>query len=505
MLVWLMRTESSRLQVFYRNVKVTPQAMIAIMAFLLVVAYSCIPDTVTSSSTAYSATAIQIVPLWVEAVIMISGAIALIALAVYRSSSKLEIVGGFVLCLATLIQITVQMPYGTWTESKKQTLSLSQTYKIKKEYLYYIPVPTYNNGMYSSIVLNHVKRAHLEPFLGKFYKRYLVAQDNKTAYDLMEKGRSPDQIIVEQYKPDKQQKHEGELHHNGADRVELSYSSFNRLAFDVWASGPGLFGLAYPFTRYWKALVNNQDTAVYRANGISHAVHLPAGYSRLEFRYWSAPMFWGIIISCATFTIVGLVAGLYVLKNPVGIFIAVMALILSGGWYFSWHESLYAGKNLETDYTWKSSTPKRQGNLAYGKKTRMSSIYMNSFSHLFYSGRGVDGDIASASGFITDLELNPSWVLDLNHIESIGLIVLYLSRHDPSWNMRPLLLRSSIDGKTWETVTRITDVRPVRQMKLQFKTPLVAKHIMLQASKYSYLSVDEVEIYPPGKIISREK
>ncbi len=200
--------------------------------------------------------------------------------------------------------------------------------------------------------------------------------------------------------------------------------------------------------------------------------------------------------------IIGLVLGFLAPKRYLGVLTATATLILSAGGFFLWYQSLYTGENLGTTYTWTSDSPDRLSNLAYSKRTEMSSgIYGMNYPYLFASGRGVDGDMSLMSGFRTGLQGKPWWIIDLHRPELIDVIVIYESRRGPKYNIRPLTVSLSEDQKKWETISVNSQDTPLRVAP---EKPLTARYVLIQASGHCHLSFDEVEIYPPAKISNEE-
>jgi len=364
------------------------------------------------------------------------------------------------------------------------------TAEKQKKLDYHADLPGY--GMGNNVVLRQAKRSYLEPFLGKIYTKHLNAENNEKAYALMEQGRTPDTVIVEQYKPGPEAK-EQQPFRKISDRADLKYSSFNRLIFEAHASHPGFFGLAYPYTGHWQAFANGQKTPVYRANGASHAVRIPAGVSKVEFRYQSPASFWGMMLSCLTLGIIGLVAGLHTRKKSAAALIIAMSLTLSTCGFMLWYQSLYTGDNIGTAYRWTPEVSEHSSNLAYGKRTDMSSNYYGSaYPYIFASGRAIDGDRTPESGFMTRLQKNPWWILDLHRPEMIGSVIIYESLRGPKYNTRPLKVAVSDDQKEWHTTPVSNYGYP---LKVIFEKPVKARYVLIGASGYCRLAFDEVEAF----------
>ena len=129
---------------------------------------------------------------------------------------------------------------------------------------------------------------------------------------------------------------------------------------------PQFFRSGDPYTKNWYATVNGTNAVVYSANGGgSHAVQIPAGgQSKIEFRYWSWPAFWGIVLSCITLTIAGFLASFQKNRN-FKLFICLISIIIACGLGILWYTSLYNGENLNTNYYWHSGSDLENQNIAY--------------------------------------------------------------------------------------------------------------------------------------------
>jgi hypothetical protein len=505
LLAWLVQLRTFPLKLAGRKIQVSPQTMLAASAVLIIGLYACLPDSILKSTSNYSAIAIRDIPGWIEPVSLAIGTAALMTLAVYGSIARVRLASGIVLSIFTWAQISLLMQFGTWIQEKNHTPSLSQMLAEKREKLDYRQLPGF--GLASKVVVRQARRTSLEPFLAKVYNKYLIAENNKAAYSLMEQGRAPDRVIVEGYRPSLgTYKQQPEIE-GTPDEIELTYSSFNRLVFKVSASQDGFVGLAYPYTGHWRGFLNNKQVPVYRANGATHAIRIPAGSSYVEFRYWSMAAFWGMVASCTTILLIGWAASWRAQKIQSKVLLFVMGIIVGAGIFAMWHHSLYSGENLGTGYVWQESPPAIIPNLAYGKPTYSNNIileispsvfYNDSFLTLESSGRAVDGERKTGSGFVSNFERKPYWIVDLLRPEPIEFIVIFENRQNPTWNTRPLIVAFSDDQKNWRTAGAITNGDQAIPSHLEFAAPQKAQYVLLQATGACRLALDEVEIYPPA-------
>lgn len=504
LLAWITRIQAVHLKFFRTEHVTSPQTIIALTSIILYGIYAVIPDSITSNSTSCCATAIRQIPPWVMSAIPALGIISLTALAAH-GISRIKFTVELFLCVTICLHMMLMLRYGTWIEHKKDTPAFDRMLAEKHAKLDYCPLP--GIGMSSAIVIHHIKKAPLEPFLGKVYRKYRIAKSNDNAYSLMKQNHMPDQLIIEGFIPEPKALRKNQEHENTTDRVKLTFSSFNRLVFDVWASGSGFFGMAYPYSGHWQAWVTGKKTSVYRANGAAHAIRIPSGHSTVEFRYWSDSAFLGMIISCSTLTLIGLFVCFYILKKPVNILTTVAVIVLGTGLFTIWHQSLFNGKNLSMAYSWTSSPPVSIINLAYGKPTHIKSIVHNISSGILYwtnfnnrsnSGRAVDGNRSPGSGFITNLQLNPWWIVDLHQTELIGSIEVYPGVPGPKQNTKPVTVKISAHGKVWHDVGIINLAQHTPPVRMTIKKPVQTRYVLLKAIGPCRLAIDEVEIYPPA-------
>jgi hypothetical protein len=498
-LTWLANAEAIRLKILNRQFGVFPQTLLAVAALTFIGGYFLIPDSIVQNTTIYSAASIREIPHRVECVTIFCGTVSLLIAAIHGYLKKLRDTNLLLLFLFACAQIILLLQYGTWIEEKKDTPQLSRIYADMRESLdYRLATGAF---MENSTVIRQVKQSFLEPLLGRTYNRYRLAADNEEAYALMHQDRAPDEIIVEHDSstPEPISRPPGHLKLPG--RVRLTYSSFNRLVFEVRVSDPGFFGLAYPFTGRWKASVNTKPVRTYRGNGAYHAVAIPEGISQVDFRYWSPAAFWGIIISCSTFLMIGIFVSCRALKYPASMLTMIGLLVVVAAGFMLWYRSLYNGEDLQARYIWTESPASRAPNYAYGKRTMMSSFIFPNFIYYKSSGRAVDGIRTPVSGFVSGLQTRPWWVVDLHQLKSFSEIAIYEGIHKPKFNLRPLIVAISNEGKTWRTVKTLTDENHDNPLRILFNEPQKARYVMIQASGTCYLSLDEVEIYPARKDI----
>lgn len=506
LLAWILKASAFPGRLRWKSVELTPAGLLAALSLLAVGIYLYL---VTASYffhwsamldfAPFTPVAIRKIPRFIEILVLLSGVIALVALALYDLRKLQSKAIGILLCLTTFIQIGFTLKYGTWiTERRDQpTFEQMQEQKQKKLDYYFYP----GTGMYSSIVTKQLENSFMEPFLGKIFTEVIPVSSQDDAYLRMGQFRSPQQIFIEGYKPVLNTSLAVQESHPDKCNVELVYSSFNRLQFRVYSPESAFFSLSYPYTGHWNAWLNERKLPVYRANGAAHAIAIPAGESLIEFRYWSPWAFWGMIISSITFLIIGLYSGLRSFRGILKITVIAFVLGIGTGGFFIWYDSLYNGDNLNTKYAWAYEPPSHEPNIAYGKKTSMSSSLRGSPGY-YHSSRAVDGDRSNNTGFTTAPEVNPTWSVDLNSIENIKTIVLYESSYDFSVNKRPIDIFFSDDSTQWRPAATITSAENQQSpIRIDFKTHPTARYIQIRASGFSSLRFDEVEVYPSKWIL----
>lgn len=503
LLIWLARSRAIHLKTGRKELQITPLAALSAGAILLTVIYIGIPGSITKAHSDFSAVAIRAVPGWVEPAAMLSGTAALLLFVMYEFMQKRKTVAAILLLFFTGTQIWILLPYGTWMEPKQDTPSLTRMLSAKQEKLTYRFLP--GAGLASTVVMEQVERSVLEPFLGKVYHRYAYAKNHKAAVAMMEQKFAPDLVVIENDKPLLESRFSGLTPGATPATAELIYSSFNRVAFRVWSPQPGFFGLAYPFTGNWRAYLDGNRVQLYRANGYSHTIPIPSGYSSVEFRYWSAAACWGMVVSCATLVCISVAVGFCCVKKRrlPGIVLSFCFLIIGSALFVLWFNSLYSGGNLNTVYTWKESPPTQARNLAYGKPTLTKRkrklltpglYYSDRFYALYSSSLVVDGNRAFGSGLVTNLEREPYWVVDLQRLENIGTITVYSDRMKSIGKSRSVRVLLSKNGKKWYTAGYIKGGNPESTLQIEFEKPHKARYVMLRAIGLSRLILDEVEV-----------
>jgi hypothetical protein len=494
LLTWILHANKRTLEIGDRRVQMSPATILAGIALFAIGVYMIIPDSATSTITSYSAAAIRNIPWKIERLLLVLGVLTLLMLFVHGIWIQRQFLIGVLLCFISCLSLVGFLQYGTWIEPKKNTPTLIQLIAEKHKSLDYRRDP--GMGLLNKVVTHQIQESCLESFLGKVYCKFESVEDTDQAYDYLARGRAPDVVVIE----DNTARIDSPPNPGscpGPNRVSLAYSSFNRLVFNVQTACSGFFVLSYPHTGHWQATVNQRDADVFRANGAAHAVQIPAGESQVEFRYWSHAAFWGMFISCLMFALTGAIISLQFYRNIIGILISVALLSLGIGAVSLWHYSLYAGDNLNAAYTWSSDILAPFQNLAYGKKTYLASQEKNGGYILGFGGPGVDGNYKPGTGFISGLEDNPYWIVDLHDVYDVGSVVIYETRVGDKWNRRPLDIAISSDLKHWRKIGSFSNPISQKPLKFTIAEPQSARYLLIRATGLCRLSLDEVEILPP--------
>jgi hypothetical protein len=437
-------------------------------------------------------------PQWMDTLIFLAGLLTLILIAFYsfhlnHSSKDIRFpwrtVLGILLSAAVIIQVTAEFRYGTWIVKRPPQKTLAKMDSQKKKALTFYGDPGF--GLETAAVSLQKRRSILEPAPAKFYRKYRYVPNQNKAYRFLAKENPADTIVLEaapgvtalpghtSYRDITKR----------VDRILLKESSFNRVVFSLDAGAPGFLAVHFPYSHNWRARVDGNRTRVYRANGYMPAVYAGAGQHRVEFRYWSSAAFMGMLIGCLTFLLSGGYFAFFVFNGRKRIIAAAVSILIPACLFFAWHTGLYSGDNLGTRYTWSSQQFPSSSNLAYAKKTSMSSE-----KWLTYAGLGVDGVIGRP---LQTLPHEPGWwQVDLGSPKEIGEIVIYRGRGS-SLEYLPLKILGSINGKTFKTLKTIAErgTGHPRRIPMNGET---TRFLRLQTSSKASLSFREVEIYPPG-------
>lgn len=486
-LSWLIKTDPLSFKFKGVTLNVTPYSVLAFIAALLIPVYIGIYVLFKPYHGEMPPITINDIPRWTILLMICAGALSLIALVLFGAGKASRTLKA-VLVLTTIIQISMLFRYGTFIEPLRNQTSFEQMLSQKREKLAYRALEV--AGMESSVVTTQVNNSFMEPFLGKIYSDIIPVDSQDDAYHRMRINRLPQQLFIEGYDIKKARELTAGARSMRKGTATLTYSSFNRLQFKVYSQAKTFFGLSYPYTGHWNAWVNGKKVPLYRANGSSHAVEIPAGESVVEFRYWSNAFFWGLIISCATFTVIGIVICLYYLRGFSRLSGAILIVAAGCGGFILVYGSLYSGANLETDYTWGYSRPLDIPNLAYGKKTvSLLRPWPEAAILHYHSSHTVDGDKKPEIVFPFKLLTDSDLILDLNQQHKIRSIVMY-----GELTALPEIFISQ-DKSLWDNVTSfISSDNENSSLSITFEKLHAARFIKVRAIESS-IPIYELEVY----------
>lgn len=432
-------------------------------------------------------------PEWLESAALGAGLAALGALVLVGRVSRWRPWTELLLVAATLLQVGLTLRYGTWVTEATDKPTLAAMAEQKRGRLAYV-ADTPGYGLAPREVLRQAEESFLEPFLAVLYHRARAVQDLDQAYRVMARDRRPDEVVLEaaELPPPA-----GPASAPVPDRVELTWASFNRLVFAVSSSRPGYLGLAYPRSGgRWRATLDGRQVPLLPANGAAQALAVPAGTSRVEVRYHSRAATTGMVVSCATLALLGVLLAAGCRRLPDRLLVGVPWVALAAGLLWLWLASLNGGTSLGTRYRWEPVAPARLANLAYGRPTRAAtSLFAPLYRYVRPPSAAVDGDRSPATGYVSRQVETPWWEVDLVTPQTIGSVLLYEEGADRERNLRPLLVALSADGEVWRT---LEGREPRSPLRLVVEPPATARFVRVEASGVCRLSLDEVELYPPA-------
>jgi preprotein translocase subunit YajC len=499
LLTWLLQVSPKSFSFGGREFFLKPSGMATLLSILTILSWLLLPDAITAKTTSNCPLVIRKIPKWVDHYSLILGLTTLIVLFLKETILKRKESFNLALLVLVVIHVSGLLYFGIWTTQKKETQSLQRMIADKQDKLTY----RMNTGMglMSDVVERQVQNAFIEPFLGKIYRSTVFAMNNEEAYRLMKNGRHPDTVILEGQNTGWLSTDKKTSAVSIKGRVELTYSSFNRMVFKIRSQEKAYFGFAYPYSERWKAFVNHESVETYRANGGNIAIAVPAGLSRVEFRYVSIPALLGMAVSCGTLSMISIIFFASKVQRPFSTIAGALILSMCAGLFIVWHHSLYHGRNIATHYMWETTPVGDRPNLAYSKETHMIGVLYSHYPFKYGSGQAVDGYNETPGGFISAYRDRPWWFVDLHEPSILGSIHIYESKRigilkSRPINARPLKLMISADGEKWEVVKTINDADENRPLVVKLDKPRMARYVLLRASRKCHLAFDEIEVYP---------
>lgn len=505
--LWLFNTEHIKIRIKSKVREISNVSILAFFSLIFYIFYIYLLNTITINLSDFSPYKMMNISPWVENLYF---AVAFVLFIMFVFDGNLFDRGktkGIIFCTIFCFQIIFLMYYCTPKQPNAKKPTFGEMMAQKRDKLrYQANLP--GGGFYSKSILKQSEKAFLEPYMGKLYPDYILSDDEEETYTIMAAGRRPDQVIVENFVPDREKYTTNSKNEFFRGNIDLIYSSFNYIKFKVESSSDSFFGLNYPFSKNWSAKINDKDIKIYRINGIYQGVFVPEGSCKIEFRYASLSSFWGMLISCGSLLFWGvMVSSAMVRKKSSQILISCLMVMIPILLFIKWQESLYSGDDLNTKYSWTYSDGVTKNNIAYSRQT-YSSFYMPEYPYLYRGGCAVDGKKDTKFSFISDIENNPYWMVDFLEPRSFNSIKIYETKHNrvPSIvqfvgsgilldkvidNQRPLFISFSDDQKKW----RRYSIKQKGFIELEMEKPIKARYVMVSATGVCRLALDEVEIY----------
>ncbi|MFO8048672.1 MAG: hypothetical protein R6U29_06525 [Desulfosudaceae bacterium] len=216
-------------------------------------------------------------PAWSEPLIFITGLLAFLCLALFglvsRPRKKLVLMGLFgISCLYILLIFLFNPLYYSPLAVRQQAPTLAELRSWKKTSLNIRQEHFYlNPGRGSRLVNRQLRHYFVETGLGKIYRRATAAEDLAEAYQILNRNRQPDEVVIVNPDKDPAIPSPDRSCEGGTDRVVLEYGSYNRLVFSATAACPSWFVCARPWSGHWTARVNGDRERIYPANGVAQA------------------------------------------------------------------------------------------------------------------------------------------------------------------------------------------------------------------------------------------
>ena len=407
---------------------------------------------------------------------------------------RLRVFAGVLLAAAVLVQCTVEMRFGTWVEEKPKYGPWSRWTGRSGRIS---PSPVFRASGWSPPPSPARWSAPAWSCGSRSSCSVVLVSSMEEAYDYLAASGRAGTLVVEsgEWVP-----REGRATAPaapptaGADLVDLSSSSFNRLRFSVEARLPGYLLLSVPFAPGWRALVDREPAATVRANGYALAVPVPAGVHEVEFLFFSDSTQTGFRIFCVTLAVLLLLLALRI-RGRGRWAAAMLAVALPCGGYFAWQASLHRGDNLGTRYRWTSADLPPSGNLAHGKRTRMSSIFSDLKPTQFYAGLAVDGRRRGMPFVTSPKDPAPWWEVDLGREWPLAEVVIHGAVN--AGPHLPLLVRVSTDGANYRTLLAAGAIPDGGDRRIPLPAA-TARYLRLQSSGKGALALGEVEVFAAG-------
>jgi hypothetical protein len=194
-----------------------------------------------------------------------------------------------------------------------------------------------------------------------------------------------------------------------------------------------------------------------------------------------------MVISCSTFVVIGLIVSFCSLKGLLRIAGMVLILAFGAGVLIIWHDSLYSGDNLETEYSWAYTPPQYPPNIAYGKK--LSGFFSSDGSLIHHGSKMVDGETQPGSGVTFKPADDRALIVDLHQKSKIKTIVIF-----GNMDSQPLISFSK-EGNKWNNIAYLAEKKYQNNvLRIDLRKTQLARFVKIKPLE-SNLEIDEIEIY----------
>jgi len=487
------RKNTQQIKIGYREIPFSFYGLLAFIAIPIFILYHKVWGGLLPVPGPFTPQAIQKVPGWVEPTIFWLGLVSLIFVLGHSFHFKGNriiwcSVTGILLAAAVVSQVTIQIRFGTWIyTTPSPQFTLEKIKELKKKKLTF--VCSEGISMESDAVITQRKFSIVERRLALFYRKFRIVRKQQEAYRVLAKKDVTGKVIIENPLAERKNLRSSlsSINSNEVDSLVLDANTYNQLQFTVNAGAAGFFVLSFPFSKHWSAEVDGEKSPIYRANGYMQAVHLLPGKHQVRFRYWSDSALIGMMVSCLTLIAIGFFFAFPLERKKQWTWIVVF-IVISSAIFLFWLTRSYQGENLKSQYNWDSYDFPHAGNLAYAKRTKMSS----GEEGVNYAGIGVDGNFTKP--FRTGNYHLEWWQVDLGTPKEIGEIVLYDEQLSGKKQL-PLSILGSLDGKNFTLLKLLTDRGQAIPWRITFQGEAV-RFIRLQPPPKTVVSFNEIEVYP---------
>ncbi len=474
--------------------RITPVSAVSFLTLLVYIIYNVFLIDLVPKPGHYIPAEVNKHPFSVHVAAYWTGMVVLGLVGLYGFFSKSRVASwvlGILLCAGVVLQCGIELRNGTWMVAHRTKPTLAEIDRKMKNKLAVLGLAGF--GMESAPIAEQMKRSALQTDPARFYRTYRTAKSLEAAYKSMAAhpwNATPTAVS------DKPAKLVSSCDKAGArclpDVVRMTYASYNKVSFDVSAAEDGLLTAALPFLVGWRAAVDDKPYEAVRAEGYMAGVFVPKGNHHVTLAFHSIPslagfgLFSAAILGMAVFFALGSAIRARIAILAGGAALATLVFVLP-------YRSLYVGDDLGTRPRWTTSELPDKNNIALFKTAEMSSTESIERPYDYYAGRAVDGDGKTA--FKTDNgKPNPWWKLDLGRPYALGEIRLQEQLASPIKRLLPITVSVSMNGKTYETVERLTTLPPKKPVRIETDGRR-ARYIRIQGTGSTSLSIKEVEVF----------